>query len=53
MIVMEPRVSASLFFIDSFIPAPVGRRGWKMLFARLRGLVIYLSRDEGDIKANK
>ncbi|KJH47384.1 PH domain protein [Dictyocaulus viviparus] len=33
--------------------APFGRRGWKEWYARLRGLVLYLGRDDSDKKRSR
>ncbi|CAI4231932.1 unnamed protein product [Auanema sp. JU1783] len=32
---------------------PFGRRGWRIWFARLRGMVLYLERDEGERKQSR
>ena len=33
---------------NTFSAAPLGRRGWKMYFVRLKALALYFSRDESD-----
>lgn len=37
------------YLIYSII-APFGRRGWKMVYARLRGMVLYLHKDENGFR---
>ncbi|MCP9265947.1 PH and SEC7 domain-containing protein 3 [Dirofilaria immitis] len=32
---------------------PFGRRGWKMVYARLRGMVLYLHKDEGGFRRDR
>uniref|UniRef100_A0A1I7W689 SEC7 domain-containing protein n=1 Tax=Heterorhabditis bacteriophora TaxID=37862 RepID=A0A1I7W689_HETBA len=44
--------SKYLNFYQKFL-APVGRRGWREWYVRLRGLVLYLGRDDSDRKRSR
>lgn len=35
------------------IIAPFGRRSWKMVYARLRGMVLYLHKDENGFRRGR
>lgn len=38
---------------NALILAPFGRRGWKMVYARLRGMVLYLHKDENGFRRGR
>lgn len=51
--VSHQREGSSAAIYSPNFPAPFGRRGWREWYARLRGLVLYLGRDDSDKKRSR